>query len=172
MRKVVTAAAALCVLTPIIAFAAEPRTAHTYQLEPGEERPPASLEDASWLVGSWVGTGFGQRIEEVWNPPTAGSMVGMFKLYGEEGVAFYELMLLVVEDGSLSLKVKHFDPDFTAWEEKADYGEFRLVKKEEAALHFHGLSFYRRDDDVIDVYIVIRRNDSWSEHHLAYERRY
>ena len=29
------------------------------------------------------------------------------------------LLLLVEEEGSLSLKVKHFNADFTAWEDKA-----------------------------------------------------
>lgn len=172
MSRVSTAIAALCMLTPSIALSAELLTEHTYQLEPGEVRPEASLEDASWLAGSWVGTGFGQRIEEVWNPPTAGSMVGLFKLYGDEGVAFYELLVLVVEDGTLGLKVKHFNPDFTAWEEKGDYHTFRLVKKEADALHFQGLSFYRRGDDAIDGYIVMRKGDSLTEHHLRYERRH
>ncbi len=172
MRRPVTSVAALCVLSASAAFAAEPLTEHTYQLEPGEQRPAATLDDAAWLTGSWVGTGFGQRIEEVWNAPTAGSMVGMFKLYGDEGVEFYELMLLVVEDGSLSLKVKHFSPDFSAWEDKGDYHTFRLVGKEADALHFAGLSFYKRGDNAIDGYIVMRNGDALTEHHLSYERRY
>lgn len=152
------------------AMSAEPRTEHTYQLRPGEARPEATLEDANWLVGSWVGTGFGAQFEEVWNPATAGSMVGLFKLYGDDGVAFYELLLLTVDEGSLSLKVKHFNPDFSAWEDKPDYVNFRLVKKEADALHFHGLSFYRRGDDAIDGYIVMRTGDDIVEHHLEYKR--
>jgi hypothetical protein len=47
-------------------------------------------------------------------------MIGLFKLYDNTGVTLYELMLLNVRDGTLSLKVKHFNPDFTAWEEKGD----------------------------------------------------
>ncbi len=172
MSRLVAAVAALCVLLSAAAYAAEPHTEHTYKLEPGEPPPAATLDDAAWLTGSWVGTGFGQRIEEVWNAPTAGSMVGMFKLYGDDGVAFYELLLLVVEDGTLGLKVKHFNPDFTAWEEKGDYHTFRLVKKEADALHFKGLSFYKRGHNAIDGYIVMRKGDTLTEHHLRYERRY
>lgn len=151
-------------------MAAEPKTEHTYQLEEGEARPDATLEDASWMVGSWSGTAFGQRFESVWNAPSAGSMVGMFKLIGDDGVTFYELLLLSVEDGTLSLKVKHFNADFTAWEEKGDYVNFRLIKKERDALHFGGISFYRRDDDSMDGYIVMRNGDEITEHHLKYER--
>lgn len=153
------------------AWAAEPRTEHTFQLAEGETRPAATLDDASWLVGSWAGTAFGGSFEEVWNPPSAGTMVGLFKLNGDEGVAFYEILLLLVEDGTLSLKVKHFSADFTAWETKEEYVTFRLVKKEEDALHFGGLSFYKRGDDSLDGYIVMRNGEDLTEHHLTYERR-
>ena len=154
------------------ACAAEPRTEHTYQLAPDESRPVATLKDASWLVGSWTGTAFDGRFEEVWNPPSAGTMVGLFKLLGDDGVAFYELLLLSVEEGTLSLKVKHFSADFSAWEEKPDFVNFQLVKKEDHALHFGGLSFYKKGDDAIDAYIVIRDGETTTEHHLQYERRF
>ena len=153
------------------ACAAELRTEHTYTLASDESRPAATLDDASWLVGSWTGTAFGQRFEEVWNPPSAGTMVGLFKLFGDDGVAFYELLLLSVEEGTLSLKVKHFNADFSAWEEKPDYVNFQLVRKEPDALHFGGLSFYKRGDDAIDGYIVMRNGETVTEHHLRYERR-
>lgn len=171
MNRRVAALVALILLSSTSAHAAEPRTEHTYQLGADEPRPAASLEDASWLVGSWTGTGFGQRFEQVWNAPTADSMVGLFKLYGDDGVTFYEILLLVIEDGTLSLKVKHFNPDFSAWEDKADYVNFRLVKKDVDALHFHGLSFYKRGDYAIDAYIVMQNGDVLNEHHLTYKRQ-
>jgi len=153
------------------AWSAEPRTAHTFKLGDGEERPAATLSDAAWMTGSWTGTAFGKRFEEVWNPPSAGTMVGMFKLLDDEGVAFYEILLLSVDEGTLSLKVKHFSKDFTAWEDKGDYIDFRLVKLEKDALHFGGISFYRRGDDAIDAYIVMREGEEVREHHLTYARR-
>ena len=154
-----------------VVWGAELKTEHTYQLEVGEARPTATLDDAGWLVGSWTGTAFGQNLEAAWNPPSAGSMIGLFKLYGDDGVAFYELLQLTVEEDTLSLKVKHFNADFTAWEEKADFVNFRLVKKEEDALHFGGLSFYKRGDDAIDGYIVMRNDEELVENHLKYTRR-
>ena len=158
------------VLISAIATAAEPRTEHTWQLSAGESRPVATIEDAAMLVGSWTGTAFGQRFEETWNPPSAGTMVGMFKLLGDDGVSFYELMLLAEEEGTLFLKVRHFNADFTAWEEKADYVTFKLVKMSPGELHFGGLSFYRRSDDRIDGYIVMRSGDQVSEQALIFER--
>lgn len=152
------------------AVAIEPHTGHTFRLADGESPPAATLEDAAWLAGSWTGSAFGKRFEEVWNPPSAGSMIGMFKLFDETGVAFYELLTLTADDGRLSLKVKHFNADFTAWEEKGDFVEFRLVKHEPDALHFHGISFYRRGPDHIEAWIVMRQGDSVAEHKLEYVR--
>ncbi len=153
------------------AWAVEPRTEHTFKLSEGEVAPTATLADASWLSGSWTGTAFGSQFEEVWSVPSAGSMVGYFKLFSEEkGVSFYEILLLTVEEGTLSLKVKHFNADFTAWEEKGEFVNFKLVKIEEEALHFAGISFYRRDDNHIDAYIVMRNGDEVSEHELKYLR--
>jgi hypothetical protein len=154
-----------------IAFAAEPRTEHTFSLAEGEARPAATLEDAAFLVGNWKGTAFGERAEETWSTPTGGSMVGTFKLFSDDEPAMYEIMLLTVEDGTLSLKVKHFNADFTAWEDKPDYVNFRLVAKSEGELHFGGLSFYKRGDDRLDGYIVMRSEDEVSEQQLFYERQ-
>jgi hypothetical protein len=71
----------------------------------------------------------------------------------------------------LSLKVKHFNADFTAWEEKGDFVDFRLVKLEPDAIHFSGLSFYKRDDNGFDGYIVLRNASGVREEKLVYARR-
>lgn len=145
-------------------------TEHTLRLDDAAARPPATLDDVSWLVGSWSGEAFGSTFEQVWNPPSAGSMVGFFKLLNDDAVAFYELLLLVEEAGSLSLKVKHFNPDFTAWEEKEDYVNFRFVKAEADAVHFSGISFYRIDANTMHAYLVMRSGDDVREERLVYRR--
>ena len=67
--------------------------------------------------------------------------------------------------------MKHFNPDFTAWEEKGDYVDFRFVKAEENAIHFSGISFYRISDDEMHGYIVMRKGDEVREEKLTYRRR-
>ena len=125
-----------------------------------------------WLVGSWNGSAFGSQFEEVWNPASAGSMVGMWKLFDEEkGVNFYELMVLKEEGEGLVLLVKHFGADFIAWEDKEDFVKFRLIKVEEKAVHFSGLSFYQKGQDKIDGFIVMNHKDgSKTEHKISYKR--
>jgi hypothetical protein len=144
---------------------------HTYKLDDAANSPPATLAEVEWLVGSWVGEAFGGTVEEVWNSPSAGSMVGMFKTMKDGKVGLYELELIVEEEGSLTLKVKHFGPDFHAWEEKEDYVSFPLVKIEDNAIHFSGISFYRIDENRIEVYLIYRTKDSVREEKLTYRRR-
>ena len=147
-------------------------TTHTFKLNESAEPAYGTLADVAWLTGSWRGTAFGSQFEEVWNPASAGSMVGMFKLFDEDkGVNFYELMLLKEHDSSLVLLVKHFSADFVAWEDKADFVEFKLVKLEPEAVHFSGLSFYQKGKNKIDGYIVMKHQDgSRTEHPMSYAR--
>lgn len=152
-------------------LAQSPRTEHTFKLDDPDVRPPGTLEDVAWLAGSWEGEAFGMSFEEVWNPPSAGSMVGLFKVLNGDDVAFYEILLLVEEEGSLSLKVKHFNADFTAWEDKEDYVTFKFIKAEEDAIHFSGISFYRLSDDEMHGYIVMKTGDDIREEKLVYRRR-
>ena len=160
----------LLLFTAQSALAQSQRTEHTYQLDDPDNRPAATLDDVAWLVGNWSGEAFGASFEEHWNPPSAGSMVGFFKLLNGDEVSFYELLLLVEEEGSLSLKVKHFNPDFTAWEDKEDYVTFRYIMSDDDAVHFSGISFYRTDDDNMVGYIVFRNGDEIREEKLVYRR--
>ncbi len=148
-------------------------TDHTFKLSDPNIRPKASLEEVSWLTGNWTGTAFDQQFEEVWNPPSAGSMVGMFKLFDlEKGVSFYELMLIVEQEESLSLLVKHFSSEFISWETKEDFVNFKLVTIKENEIHFSGLSFYRINDDTIHAYLALKMKDqSLVEKKLVFNRR-
>ncbi len=161
--------AVLLVAVPV-SEAKEPRSAHTFQLSPGENPPAATAEDAAWLAGRWEGTAFGQPFEEYWSEPSSGSMLGTFKLMGEDGIQFYELMEIAVNDGRLGLKVKHFSADFIAWEEKPDYVHFKLVAVEPDALHFSGISFYRQGPDKIEAYLLMKDGENLREEKLVYTR--
>jgi hypothetical protein len=147
-----------------------PRTAHTFQLAEGVSRPSATIDDVAWLAGSWRGEAFGKQFEEHWSEPSAGSMVGSFKLMDGDTIELYELMVLSVLDGVMGLKVKHFSSDFVGWEDRPDYVHFKLVAIEPDALHFSGLSFYRRGPAAMDAYIVMRDGSEIREEHLVYQR--
>ena len=171
MRSVRSLVAFLLLIGLSVAAGAQSRqTEHVFKLDDPEARPPATLDDVSWLIGSWTGDAFGSSFEEVWNPASAGSMVGMWKLMKDDQVVFYELMLIVEEEGSLSLKVKHFTDDFIAWEIKEDFVRFRLVAFDDNAVHFSGLSFYRIGDDEIHGYVALHSEGEIREEKLTYYR--
>lgn len=152
------------------ALAQSVKTEHTFKLDDPDTRVPATLDDVAWMVGSWSGEAFGGTFEQSWNPASVGSMVGMFKLINGGEVNFYELLLLVEEEESLSLKVKHFTPEFTAWEEKDDYVHFRLVGIAPGIVHFSGLSFYQISDDEMHAYIAMHNEEKVWEEKLVYRR--
>jgi len=152
------------------AAALEPFTENTYRLADGEAPANVALDDVAWLAGNWRGGAFGKTFEAVWNLPSAGSMVGLFKLVDGDQVDFYELLTIAEIDGRLGLRVKHFARDFTAWEEKDDFVFFELLGSEPDAAHFSGISFYRRSSECMDAFIVFRRTDGVSEEKLTYRR--
>jgi hypothetical protein len=138
---------------------AEPQTEHTLKVPQGAPPAPASLAEFSWLVGSWTGTGLGGVSEEVWSPPAGGAMMGMYRLIVNGKVSFYEFMNLVEENGSVALKLKHFDPDLTGWEEKDRFVSFPLVRMSPSAVYFGGLTFRRLGPDRLQIFLAIRSAD-------------
>ena len=72
-------------------------TPNTLVLDDPVERPQATLADIGILVGHWSGEFLGAMAEEVWLPPVAGSMLGVFRLYKDGQTLFYEIMIAVEE---------------------------------------------------------------------------
>ena len=132
------------------------RTPNTLMAPAELPSPPATLQDMTWFAGAWTGAGLGGICEEAWSQPAGGAMMGMFRLVKEGKVVFYEFLTLVELEGSLLLKLKHFNPDLTGWEEKADFVKFRLLKMEPGAVYFQGLTFKRVGANKLEIFLAIR----------------
>lgn len=117
-----------------------------------------SIADASWLAGRWVGEGLGGSIEETWAPAAGGQMVGHFQLVKGGKPAFYEIMLLDAQPAGLRLRVKHFNSDFTAWEDKGDWHSFEPVAVAPDLLKFKGLTFDRKGDQ-LTITVTFKKKD-------------
>jgi hypothetical protein len=95
----------------------------------------------------------------------------MYRLVRDDKVLFYELMTLVEQDGSLTLRLKHFNADLTGWEDKQTTVDFRLVSLEERIVRFEGMSFHRESDTRLTVYLAIEGKDgSFHEEAFSYTR--
>lgn len=117
--------------------------------------PPATLAAVAWLEGHWLGEGLGGVSEEIWSPARGGVMMGMYRSVKADKASFYEFLMLAEENGTILLKLKHFNPDFSAWEDKTGFVSFKLVAVEDRAVHFDGLSFIR-EGDALRIYLLLR----------------
>lgn len=148
----------------IALIAAGPLAAqHTRVAGEGHVSPPASIAEAAWLVGDWVGTGIeGAEAAESWLPPSRGTMVGVFVQEKPDGaIMFTEHMYLAEEAGSLVLKLKHFNPDLTGWEEKDGMVRFRFLSAEPCGLYFSALTY--RCDGKDGLLVAVRMKNEGSE---------
>ncbi len=132
------------------------------RLAPSASPGQAKIADLAWLAGYWTGDGLGGMCEELWMPPSADRMYGTFTLAQEGKIVFSEAMLMVEEEGSVVLRVKHFDPAFVGWEEKDGYVSFPLVRVGENEAYFNGLTF-RRDGDQLAIYLVLESGGERTE---------
>ncbi len=135
------------------------QTEHTLKLEEKAARPKAALADVKLLEGHWQGDFLGAKAEELWLPPAGGAMAGLFRLYEGDKVMFYELMLLVEEEGSVSMKLKHFHADLKGWEEKDAMKTFKFVKATPEGVWFEGLTFLKQPDGTLKGYIALKGKD-------------
>ena len=140
-------------LIAMTATSQEVNTANTLKRSDTQSGPSATIDDVSLIQGTWTGPGFGGTCEEVWTAPRGGGMMGMFQLVNDDGIVFYELCQIVPEEGSLALKLKHFNADLTGWETQDETVDFPLVKLEGTTAWFEGLT-YKREGDTLHVWVA------------------
>ena len=152
MRLAVPALAALAAVSAPLA------AQETLPLPDDYTPPSASIHEFWWMEGHWQGAGIGgNTAHENWLPPTGNTMVGTFvQTDAGGGIQFTEHMYLMDEDGSVVLRLKHFNADLTGWEERDDTTTFRLVAVEPCAAFFGGLTIRCDDDDGLVVAVRMR----------------
>ena len=158
----------------VLALAAPLAAQETRVAPEGHVPPPASIEQAEWLVGDWVGTGIdGAEAAESWLPPSGDTMVGLFvQEKPDGGLMFTEHMYLAEEGGSLVLKLKHFNPDLTGWEEKDGMVRFRLLSIEPCAAYFSSLTYRCKGEDGLLVAVRMKsEGDAVEELVFRFKRR-
>ncbi|MEQ1618389.1 MAG: DUF6265 family protein [Terricaulis sp.] len=130
----------------------------------------ATIEDAAWLAGRWVGTGFGGEMEETWAPPVGGQMVGHFRYWREGQPQFYEFMMMDVAEGGVRMRIKHFNPDLVGWEEKDGWHTFEPVSVGPDALLFNGFEIRRDGPDRVVMTLRMRRGDVVENEVMHFQR--
>ena len=153
-----------------LALCAAPAAAQNVRTAtPGSEPPAASIQDIAWLAGHWEGEGLGGQSFETISPPVAGQMAGHFQQVNDGKLQFYELYQFVPAGNSLLMRIKHFNADLTAWEEKAVTVDFPLVAIERDAVYFDGLTMRKTADGGMEAFVVIEK-DGNREVHFRFRR--
>ncbi|MBL8645160.1 MAG: hypothetical protein JNK21_14605 [Rhodospirillaceae bacterium] len=169
MRDKLLASIVCSVLFLILAFPA--RSGETRSAVAGVPGPQASLAGLSWLAGEWQGEGLGGQVLDTFSAPAGGQMVGHFRLVKDGKVVFYELFTFAEVNGSLEMRVKHFNPDLTGWEEKAKVQTFPLVAVEKDAWFFDGVTMRRTSNDQMTTTVLISGSNSQTrEERFVYRR--
>ncbi len=171
MNKIISTIVIFCFLFGGRA-SAQDEFLNTITIDSSTLSPPATLDEVAWIAGAWEGEAFGSKAEEVWSRPSGGSMMGMFKLFGEDDVVFYELLTIKEVGETLLLRIKHFDTKMRGWEEKDRSVEFRFVSASKDKVYFDGLTFERISAQEMNVYVVIENdNGTTREQKFPYSRR-
>ena len=147
MQRLVTVLLVMCGFAASHATAGEPVA--VLSLEEGQASPAATIDRLAWLEGHWAGEGLGGTVEEILAPAQDGQMPGMFRYAKDGKIGFYEFYVFTEEEGSLALKLKHFSRALKGWEEKDDYITFRLVRLEDRAAYFDGLTYALDEEGVL-----------------------
>jgi hypothetical protein len=115
----------------------------------------------------WTCQALGGTAEEFWQAPQAGAMLGSFRMIRDGKPSFYEIATISEKDGSLVVRILHFDADLVGWEkEKGGPQTFPLVKLEGKTAYFEGLTFAKKDDGSLDVWVLIHGKDGSSNEAL------
>ena len=157
MKKKFLVFAALAALA-VSGFGQTRLTENTIRIEKEAKGAAAKVSDMEWMAGSWSGNAFDGQVTEVWTK-TGGGMIGMFSLVVKDKPVFYELMTFAVVDGELFLKLKHFNPDMTGWEERDETVDFRFIKKDGNRFYFNGLTFENADQNSVNIYLALHMKD-------------
>jgi hypothetical protein len=158
MKKLSIAIIILFVLC-LPAIAQNKGTENTLKLVEGEQAGKATIADMAWLAGAWTGDGLGGISEELWSRPAGGAMVGTYRLIKDGKPVFYEMCWIVEQNGTITLRLKHFSADLSGWEEKDKTVDFRFIKKDGSRVYFSGLTFERVNNSDLNIYLALRYKD-------------
>ena len=134
-------------------------TENVLKLDKGSSVGKAKIADLAWLAGFWEGTGLGGEVDETWTTPKHGHMSGTFRVFKEEKLVFSEYFTLSESGDSISLRLRHFNPDLVGWEKKEEPIEFRLIKIAGKTAWFDGWTYRLDEEGRLSAMVVMKKKD-------------
>ena len=116
-------------------------------------------DDISWIAGNWIGDGFGGVSYESWSEPIAGTILGTYRHVSDGKNNFFELFTITEnEDGTFIMKLRHFNPDMNAWEDKEGQLVWEFKSVNENAFTFGPCTYKRIGDDKMEISLVMNND--------------
>lgn len=158
--------------------------------QPAAERPfePAigSIEEIAFIAGHWHAQVGATRFEELTMPPLHGNITASMRMIGSAGegeprrTVLWELISYdETEDGSLTMRVRHYSGPFEPWDVEVEHGPLTLTATQiesGARVVFSDLNEHKRVDSITleregdaSLKITVRDPDG-SELVIPYER--
>jgi hypothetical protein len=103
-------------ILPVLLVLLAPLAAAGQQVAAPDSRH--KLADLAFMAGEWVIERAGERLEEYWSAPTAGSMIGVFRWERNGRLWMKELMTVVAEADGPVFRLRHFDAAMRPWEKE------------------------------------------------------
>lgn len=116
------------------------------------------IDQFNWLQGNWTAEKWGGTIEEYWTTSSGNAIIGMFRFVKDNSTQFTEHFILCEEDGNPVLKLRHFNADFTGWEDKDTYVTFSFVEMGDNYLQLDGIRYELLDSDQLRVLLEMEND--------------
>lgn len=121
--------------------------------------PAAVYEALGWLEGCWRGPGFDGEMSECWMRTASGELVGAFQYSAGGELQFSEMLMIGTAGGAFGYHVKHFNRDFTGWEENGEQVSFPFRALDGDRVVFGGLVLEPDGPDAMLAHLDMRRSD-------------
>ncbi|MAW81761.1 MAG: hypothetical protein CMI63_16105 [Parvularcula sp.] len=138
---------------------------------------PGSLADLAFLEGHWRG-GDEFIFEETWNAAEGGVMTGMARGVSAGELRVLEYIVVSEEKDSVVMRFKHFNRDYSTWEE-SDPIVLTLTKANENDVTFSAdppsqevksVRYFLTGEDTLQADVVLVENGEESGFTLMFER--
>ncbi|MEK9648095.1 MAG: DUF6265 family protein [Gammaproteobacteria bacterium] len=119
--------------------------------------PPATVEDLSWMTGTWAGPFGPNTLEENWIEPKDGAIASMVRMSGNGSTSMYEVIIIEEKEGSLEMSIQQWGPNFEPTSEQAqkmeltDIGDKRVKFTAITEGTFEYLEYARPTEDTFTI---------------------
>ena len=119
------------------------------------ESPRVSLSDLAWLEGCWEGEGLGGKVSLCWLRSADSRLTGVFQLEQKDGLKFVELIMISEIDGVVASRLKHFNPDFSPWEDANENIEFPVIETGNGFALLEGKEYRLVNTDELHIRVLL-----------------